>query len=80
MQVQLSEERQEHLNDYAHRHGQDPAVALDEVLADALAWDQMAFQEALEGIRAGLEDVAAGRTQPASEVFDELARKHGLPR
>jgi prevent-host-death family protein len=33
-----------------------------------------------EGIRQGLEDVASGRTRPAKEAFDEIRRKHGLPR
>jgi prevent-host-death family protein len=33
-----------------------------------------------EGIRQGLEDVAAGRTRPAREVFDELRAKHRIPR
>jgi PHD/YefM family antitoxin component YafN of YafNO toxin-antitoxin module len=30
--------------------------------------------EVLEGIRRGLEDVAAGRTQPLDEAFDEIQR------
>lgn len=80
MQLHLSEEREAQLNDYARRHGQDPSSALDEVLAHALAWEQVDFQEALDGIRQGLQDVSAGRTQPASEVFAELAQKHGLAR
>ncbi len=80
MQVQLSNERQAQLKGYAQRRGQDPATALDEVLADALASDRLDFEEALQGIREGIEDMKAGRTQPASEVFDELAYKHGLSR
>ena len=34
---------------------------------------------ALEGIRQGLEDVRAGRTQPLSEVFAEIRRDLKLP-
>jgi prevent-host-death family protein len=30
--------------------------------------------EVLEGIRRGLEDVAAGRTQPIEEAFEEIRR------
>ena len=33
-----------------------------------------------EGIRQGLEDVAAGRVRPAQEVFDELREKYRIPR
>jgi prevent-host-death family protein len=33
-----------------------------------------------EGIRRGLEDIAAGRTRPAREVFDELRAKYRIPR
>ena len=80
MLLQLSEERQAELNDYARRHGQDPAAALDEVLAAALAWDRLECADASLGIRRGLEDLKAGRTKPASQVFDELRAKHGLSR
>jgi len=38
------------------------------------------FQEAVEGIREGYEDMKAGRTQPAGEAFEDLREKHGLPR
>ena len=36
--------------------------------------------DAREGIRRGLEDIAAGRTRPAQEVFDELRAKYRIPR
>ena len=37
---------------------------------EALDW--AAAQSAVEGIRQGLEDLAAGRTRPAREVIAEL--------
>jgi hypothetical protein len=40
MEWQNSAERQAELADYARRHGQDAANALDEVAADALAWER----------------------------------------
>ena len=80
MQVHLTEERQAQLTDYAQRHGQDPTAALDEVLADAFAWEKIDYEETLGAIRRGLEDVRANRTKPASQVFDELRAKHGLSR
>jgi len=39
-----------------------------------------AAASAEEGIRQGLEDLAAGRTRPAREVFDELRAKYRIPR
>ena len=75
MQVQISDERQAQISAYAQRHGQDLSTALDEVLATALD-----FEEAVEGIRQGYEDVKAGRTRPASEMFEELREKYGFPR
>ncbi len=57
--------------------------------AEAVVQDAEAYQRLLdiaaradvkEGIRQGLEDVAHGRTRPAREVFDEIRRKHDIPR
>jgi len=54
------------------------------IVQDAGAYQRLldiaARAEAEEGIRQGLDDVAHGRTRPASEVFDELRRKHDIPR
>ena len=78
MQLQLSQERQAQLDQYAQRHGQDPSVALDEVLATALEWEQRDFEEAVEGIRRGYASVKAGRSRPALEFLNELRAKHGF--
>jgi predicted transcriptional regulator len=59
MEIHLSPERQAQLNDYAQRHGQDPAIALDEVLASALEWERREYDEAVAGIREGLDDIDA---------------------
>jgi len=80
MELHLSPERQAQLNDYANRHGQDPAIALDEVLAAALEWERQDYQEAVEGIRLGYADFKAGRVRPIEESFEDLREKHGLPR
>ena len=54
------------------------------VVQDAEAYQRLldiaARADADEGIRQGLDDVAQGRTRPAREVFDEIRRKHGIPR
>ena len=36
-------------------------------------------QQAIEGIREGLEDVEAGRTRPAEEVHEDLRKKYEIP-
>ncbi len=78
--VPLTPQRKAQLDDYAQRHGQDTAAALDEALGAYLEWEQQDYGEAVEGIRQGYADFQAGRTQPADEVFEELRVKHGLPR
>ena len=54
------------------------------IVQDAEAYQRLldvaASADAREGIRQGLDDVAHGRTRPAKEVFDEIRRKHDIPR
>ena len=52
----------------------------DEALATYLEWERQDFQEAVEGIRNGHEDVAAGRVRPAAEFLSQMRRKHDFPR
>ena len=80
MEIHLSPERLAQLNDYAQRHGQDPAIALDEVLASALEWERREYDEAAAGIREGLDDLEAGRTMSAKNALEKLRVEHGLPR
>jgi predicted transcriptional regulator len=78
--IPITAERKAQLEEYAHRRGQDTAAALDVALAEYLAWEHWDFQEAVGGIREGYDDLKAGRTQSAEEMFEELREKHGLPR
>ena len=66
-----------------------PVVLTVKGKAAAIVQDAEAYQRLLdiassaqaeEGIRQGLDDVAQGRTRPAKEVFDEIRRRHGIPR
>jgi prevent-host-death family protein len=54
------------------------------IVQDAEAYQRLldvaAAADAAEGIRQGLDDVAHGRTRPAGEVFDDIRRKHDIPR
>jgi predicted transcriptional regulator len=78
--IPIKPERKAQLEDYAQRRGKDTAAALDDALAEYLEWERQDYQEAIEGIRKGYEDVKAGRTQSEEEAFEELRVKHGLPR
>ena len=40
--------------------------------------DQAALADPEEGLRQGLEDIAAGRTRPAREVLAELREEYGI--
>jgi predicted transcriptional regulator len=80
MELQLTPERQAQLTEYAERHGQEPGAVLDEIVADALAWDRRDYEEAVEGIRRGYADFKAGRVRSVADSFAEVREKHGLPR
>jgi hypothetical protein len=73
-------ERKAELEEYARRHAQDTTTALDDVLAAYLEWERQDYEEAVQGIQQGYDDVRTARTQPANETFDELRLKHGFPR
>jgi predicted transcriptional regulator len=77
--IPIKSERKAQLEAYARRQGQDAAAALDHALAEYLEWEHQDFEEAVEGIRQGFEDLKAGRTQSVEEAFEELRLKHGLP-
>ncbi len=76
--ISINPERKAQLEDYAERHGQNAVEALDEALGAYLEWERIEYQEAVQGIRRGYEDVKAGRSRPAAEFFDELSLKHGF--
>ena len=78
--VPVKPERLAQLEEFARRRGRSMVDALDDVLADYLEWERQDYQEAVEGIRQGYEDVKAGRTKSADQFLDDFARKHGLPR
>ena len=54
------------------------------IVQDAEAYQRLldiaAQADAEEGIRQGLEDVARGRTRPARKAFDQVRRRHDIPR
>ena len=71
------------------RKNKRPVVLTMKGKAAAIVQDAEAYQRLLdiaaqadaeEGIRQGLDDAAHGRTRPAREVFDQIRRKHAIPR
>jgi hypothetical protein len=78
--IPIHPERKAQLDDYAQRRGQDAVSALDEVLSAYFEWERQDFEETVQGIRRGHEDVKAGRTRPAELFLDETREKHGIPR
>ena len=71
------------------KKSQRPVVLTVKGKAAAIVQDAEAYQRLLdlaavadaeESIRQGLDDVAHGRTRSAREVFNEIRRKHDIPR
>ena len=75
----VTPERKAQLDEYARRHGQDSATALDDALGAYLEWERQDFEETVAGIQRGYDDVLAGRSRPAVGFIAELRRKHGFP-
>lgn len=54
------------------------------VVQDAASYqkllDSIDHSEAVKGIRRGMEDVSAGRTQSARQALGEIRKKHAIPR
>ena len=55
-------------------------IVVQEAAAYQRLLDLAAEADEQEGVRQGDEDVAAGRSRHAEEVFEEMRLKYGLPR
>jgi predicted transcriptional regulator len=78
--IPIRPERKAQLEDYAQRHGQDAAAALDAVLAEFLEGERQDYEASVAAIRGGYDDMKAGRTRPAADVLEEIREKHGFSR
>jgi predicted transcriptional regulator len=78
--IPLKPERQAELEDYARRRGKSPADALDEALAAYLEWERQDFEEAVQGIQQGHDDIKAGRARPVDQFLNDIRQKHGFSR
>ena len=70
IQLELEAEVEANLAAQAQAHGQALASYVEEILLAHLQDD--------EDLNEGLADIAAGRTRPAREVFDELHERYGI--
>ena len=52
----------------------------EEVVLQAVNLLREERSQALSGIKEGLADVAAGRTKPLDQAFDEMRTKFSIPR
>ena len=72
------------LNDDGDELTPDERRALDAAISQS--WDEAkagrvrSAAEVVQGIRAGLDSMRRGEGRPATEAFDELRRKHNIPR
>ena len=80
MSISLKPERQAELEEFARQRGKSPSETLDEAVGAYLEWERQDFEEAVQGIQQGYEDVKDGRTRPADEFLSELRGKHGISR
>lgn len=78
--IPLKPERKAQLEAYAQCYGQDPAVALDDVLAKHLEWEQEDYNTTVNAVQETYKRVKVGRTCPAAEFLEALRQKHGFPR
>lgn len=74
----LKSDRKAQWKTYAKEHGQSPAEALADLLAAQREAEQREYDETVQGALRGYEDVKAGRTSSAEDVFAWLRTKHGL--
>lgn len=77
--LNLAPQVEAQLREKAARDGREAEAVAQTVLAQALEWESQERAEAAEGIKRGLDDFAAGRYSPASQVFADIRTRHGIP-
>jgi len=59
---------------------QTPSEVVEEALQRLTQHDDQDYQEAVAGIQRGLAEADQGLARPAEEFFDQMRRKHDIPR
>jgi predicted transcriptional regulator len=78
--IPLKPERQAELEKFAMERGKPPADALDDAIAAYLEWQRQDFQETVEAVREGYEEMREGKGRLAGDVLADVRRKYDLPR
>jgi antitoxin ParD1/3/4 len=79
MIIHLSEQHERFVRDLVQRgRYASEAEVIDHAVRLLQAQEEAEQAHVLNGIRQGLEDMRAGRGQPADQVFDEIRREFHL--
>ena len=70
----IKSERLAELEEFARRRGKSPAEALDEALAEYLEWERQDYQETVQAVRQGVEDVLKGSGVRQTQHIAQLSR------
>jgi hypothetical protein len=57
-----------------------PALQIEDERAYQMLWELVDRIETIEGVREGLEQMERGEGRPAGEVFEDMRKRHRLPR
>jgi PHD/YefM family antitoxin component YafN of YafNO toxin-antitoxin module len=58
----------------------EPSLVVQDIESYHRLLDALDEAQTIVGVGRGLRDVEAGRTLPAAEAFDEIRRRHDIPR
>ena len=80
MTLAISADLEKQLVARAADEGADPNAMAEALLAAALRWDREDFEEAVNGIRRGLEAIENGRFRPFEDFAAEQREKYSIRR
>jgi predicted transcriptional regulator len=78
--IELPPETEQRLNEKAAREGEDTATLAADLVTQAVEWEALDSEDAVVGVRRGLEDFEAGRFRSFQEFAEEQRRRYGLAR
>jgi predicted transcriptional regulator len=79
IEITLNPELEEQLRKKATQRGQDISLVATKLLASVLEWEAQDSEEAIQGIKQGLNDFEAGNFRGFDEFAAEQRRKYNLP-
>ena len=79
MTIVLPPETEALLREKAAREGHEIGAVANSIIMDVLEAEARDRADAVQGVRLGLEDFAAGRYSTSAAAFAEIRARHGLP-